>query len=188
MFFVCPLAQIPKTAGAAELCYPDVLQKGKADLFYLYFTKYLRAINSPAHIRLICYLLRFHFLLSEKSDRGHFLRKVLNTAQWTAQHGLMPHRVILWGANFKIRILPRVSLLRRRRKLFRNSLEQEDRMRRAVGITSGGWTLTKINTFNYSCVLIWKKSQSNSDLPGVRLCDGARGKHKSQIKITHTYV
>lgn len=34
-------------------------------------------------------------------------------------------------------------------------------MRRAVGITSGGWTLTKINTFNYSCVLIWKKEKKN---------------------------
>lgn len=97
LFFVCPWH---KSLKQQELCYPDVLQKRKADLFYSYFTKYLGAINSPAHIRLVCYLLRFHFLLSKKSDRGHFSQKVLNTAQWTALHGLMPHRVILLGAKF----------------------------------------------------------------------------------------
>lgn len=160
-----PEAQIPKTAGAVLSWCPP---KRKADLFYSYFTKYLGAINSPARIRLVCYLLQFHFLLSKKSDRGHFLRKVLNTAQWTAPHGLMPHSVILLGANFKIRILILVSLLQRT-KLFRNSLEQDDRMRRAVGITSGGWTADKNKTHSITVAFLSgkkkKKNSPNSDLP-----------------------
>lgn len=41
MFFVCPLAQIPKTAGAADLCYPDVLQKEKL----IYFTRISQSIS-----------------------------------------------------------------------------------------------------------------------------------------------
>lgn len=41
MFFVCPLAQIPKTAGATDLCYPDVLQKEKL----IYFTRISQSIS-----------------------------------------------------------------------------------------------------------------------------------------------
>lgn len=89
------------------LCRPVLFPcspKGIADLFYSYFTTYLQAINSPAQIHLVCYFFDFHFLPNKKSHRGHFFWEVLNASQWTALHGLMPHRVILLGADFKIRI------------------------------------------------------------------------------------
>ncbi len=86
-----------------NLWSPKVLQKAKM-IFFTHILQLSSSYKQPC-TNLCCLLLfEFHFLPSKKSNRGHFFCELLDIAQWTVLHGLMPCRVILLGTKFKIRI------------------------------------------------------------------------------------